>query len=160
VDDARVLGGILDAFSALAEDLPLCWPVHPRTRNRLEEFGLRDRLESTSRIHRLPPCGYLDFLGLMSRARLILTDSGGIQEEACVLKVPVVTMRENTERPSTVECGGNILAGADPQRILAGAREMLGRDPGSFGVPPLWDGRSGERIAAQIVQFLEGGATL
>lgn len=160
VDTAETLGGILGALEDISRELPLCWPVHPRTEGRLDQFGLRARLDACPAIQRLPPCGYLDFLALMQRSRLILTDSGGIQEEALVLRVPVVTLRENTERPSTLECGGNLLAGSDPDQVRAAARTMLARDPASFSVPPLWDGRSGQRIAAIVVESLERGLAL
>ena len=94
----------------------------------------------------------------MARSALVLTDSGGIQEEALVLKVPAVTLRENTERPVTIECGGNLLVGNDPARIRDGARAMLARDPNSFRTPELWDGEAAPRIVDRIDRFFaEGG---
>ena len=160
VDDRATLGGIIGALEELSRDLPLAWPLHPRTEKRLEEFELLERVRSCETLLITPPAGYLDFLGTTARAALILTDSGGIQEEALVLGVPVVTLRENTERPVTVECGGNLLAGADPTRIREAAKEMLGCSRDDFRVPELWDGRAGERIADVIVRELERGLGL
>jgi UDP-N-acetylglucosamine 2-epimerase (non-hydrolysing) len=160
VDASETLAPIVTVLEELSGELPLWWPVHPRTEKNLRGFGLLDRLEQNPSIHLVPPAGYTEFLGLMARAALILTDSGGIQEEALVLKVPVVTLRENTERPSTVECGGNLLAGTDPARIRAAAREMLARSPDSFRTPPLWDGKSGARVADAILRYLGDGGGL
>lgn len=160
VDDRGILAGILTVLEELSGELPLWWPVHPRTEKSLRESGLAERLAANQGIFCVPPASYLSFLGLMTRASLILTDSGGIQEEALVLRVPVVTLRENTERPSTVEGGGNILAGTEPERIRAAAREMLQRSPDSFVVPSLWDGRAGERVVDHLLEFLKEGARL
>ncbi|OGF17645.1 MAG: UDP-N-acetylglucosamine 2-epimerase [Candidatus Eisenbacteria bacterium RBG_16_71_46] len=140
-DEARlrnVFQGLADAARALG--IPLLAALHPRTTARLEALGLE--VERAVRV--LPPLGYLDFLGLHAGAALMLTDSGGLQEEACTLRVPCVTLRDNTERPESVEVGANLLAGADPARIVECARAMAGRPrdwPNPFG-----DGRSGERI--------------
>ncbi len=160
VDDRATLAAILDALEDVSRELPLVWPLHPRAERRLVEFGLLERVRACETLVVSPPSGYLDFLGAVARAALVLTDSGGIQEEALVLKVPVVTLRENTERPITVDCGGNLLAGSDPDRIRAAAREMLTRDRSSFRVPPLWDGRAGERIAEIVARELERGIAL
>jgi UDP-N-acetylglucosamine 2-epimerase (non-hydrolysing) len=160
VDDRQTLSGILEAFEDLAATLPLLWPMHPRTEKQLAQFDLSSRVEQCQGLQTLPPCGYLDFLAMMDRASLVLTDSGGIQEEALVLRVPVVTLRDNTERPSTVDCGGNLLVGSDPEAIRAGARQMLARNPDDFQIPELWDGKAGVRIAEQIVEFLSGERSL
>jgi UDP-N-acetylglucosamine 2-epimerase (non-hydrolysing) len=160
VDDRATLEGIVGVLTEIARELPLVWPLHPRTEARLEDFGMLERVRASATIHVTPPAGYLDFLGLTARAALILTDSGGIQEEALVLGVPVVTLRESTERPVTVECGGNVLAGADPARIREAAAQMLGRSRDDFCVPELWDGRAGTRIADTIVRSLEAGLAL
>lgn len=159
VDDRGVLAGILGALESVQRSLPLCWPVHPRTRKRLAEFGLEEEALALG-LRLLPPAGYLDFLGLVARASLVLTDSGGIQEEALVLRVPVVTLRDSTERPSTIDCGGNVLAGANPASIRTAAASMLARDPGTFQVPELWDGQAGQRIAEAVQAFLQQGAWL
>jgi len=158
VDEPGALAGIVGALVDLTRELPLVWPIHPRTRRRLEEARLLERVQAARGLVLVEPLGYVDFLAAMARAALILTDSGGVQEEGLVLKVPVVTLRENTERPCTVECGGNVLAGNDPARVVACAREMLARDPAAFRVPELWDGKAAPRIVDRIERFLaEGG---
>lgn len=154
VDRRETLAGILDALEKLARDTPIVWPIHPRTRARLEAFDLMESLGRTKGLLTLEPLGYLEFLGLAQGARLLLTDSGGIQEEAVVLKVPCVTLRENTERPVTLDVGGNALAGADPERIVEEARRMSRIDPSEIGTPPLWDGRAAERIVDDLEERL------
>lgn len=149
VDDPEVLGGILDALTDVAAKLPLLWPVHPRTRARLEAIGRP--AESIPNVSVAAPLGYLDFLRAMESARLILTDSGGIQEEACTLGVPTLTLRENTERPITIEMGINRLVGHDPQAIRSEAFAALERGTDGFTVPDLWDGKAAERIAKVIL---------
>ncbi|RMD81874.1 MAG: hypothetical protein D6815_10635 [Candidatus Dadabacteria bacterium] len=153
VDDPAALSQIVTAIGLLQERLPIVFPVHPRTLARLDAAHLRATLESLSRVRMLPPTGYLDFLALEENARLILTDSGGIQEEAVVLEVPCVTLRDNTERPVTIESGWNRLAGNDPERILATATACLEETPGHSGIPPLWDGRAAERIERVLCGF-------
>jgi UDP-N-acetylglucosamine 2-epimerase (non-hydrolysing) len=160
VDERGAFAGIVDALADLSRELPLVWPIHPRAQKRLEEFGLTRRVDAAHELRLVAPLGYVEFLAAMARAVLILTDSGGVQEEGLVLKVPVVTLRENTERPVTVECGGNVLAGNDPQRIGACARAMLGRDASTFRVPELWDGRAATRIADRIDRFFGDGGGL
>jgi UDP-N-acetylglucosamine 2-epimerase (non-hydrolysing) len=144
VDDPEVLGGLLDALGAIQQELPVVFPVHPRTRKRIEEFGLGARSAS---LRLCEPLGYLDFLGLTSQARLVLTDSGGLQEETTALGIPCLTLRQNTERPITVEEGTNVLVGVDPGRILAAAREALSGGVRTGRAPALWDGKAAERIA-------------
>ena len=153
VDHADVLGPIIDALREVAARLPLVVALHPRTRNNLETFGMLGRLDTPGFLI-LPPQGYLEMLGLMSGARMVLTDSGGIQEETTALGVPCITIRENTERPITVEQGTNTLVGVDPQAIVAAARSVL--DTGGKGgrIPELWDGRCAERIAAHLHDWL------
>lgn len=154
VDEAAPLARILDALKRIAAKLPILWPAHPRMLARAQQFGLSDRLLTDPRIRVVEPQGYLDFLGLVDAARVVLTDSGGIQEEAAVLQVPCVTLRENTERPSTLETGGNLLAGSDPDRIVQCCERMLALDRASIAAPPLWDGQA----AGRIVAHLEAGA--
>jgi UDP-N-acetylglucosamine 2-epimerase (non-hydrolysing) len=151
VDDPAVLAGILGALEVVAREMPLVFPAHPRTRERLRGFGLDGRLARLPGLRVTEPAGYLDFLKLMSSARLVLTDSGGIQEETTILRVPCLTLRENTERPITVELGTNQLVGNDPDRILAAYRKVVegGGPPGQL--PPGWDGRA----AGRIVDVLE-----
>jgi UDP-N-acetylglucosamine 2-epimerase (non-hydrolysing) len=151
VDDPETLGRIWDALEALQRDMPLVFPAHPRTRRRMAEFGLSPRIDALENLRVLEPLGYLDFLQLMACARLVLTDSGGIQEETTVLEVPCLTLRENTERPVTVEAGGNQVVGSDPGRILAAYRKIVDGQTGSGAIPPLWDGRA----AGRIVEILE-----
>ena len=153
VDNAEVLGPIIDALRKVAARLPLVIALHPRTRNNLEQFGMLGRLDTPGFLI-LPPQGYLEMLGLMSGARMVLTDSGGIQEETTALGVPCITIRENTERPITVDQGTNTLVGIDPQAIVAAARSVL--DTGGKGgrIPELWDGRCAERIAAHLHDWL------
>jgi UDP-N-acetylglucosamine 2-epimerase (non-hydrolysing) len=157
VDDAGTLEGILRALSTIAREFPIFFPVHPRTRKNIESFGLQRYLNSagrTSGIAPLEPLGYLDFLSLNDHARLVFTDSGGIQEETTVLGVPCLTLRENTERPATVEQGTNQVVGVDPERILAAAQSVLSQPKRSSRRPPLWDGRAAERIVRVLRENL------
>ncbi|MCD4801329.1 MAG: UDP-N-acetylglucosamine 2-epimerase (non-hydrolyzing) [Anaerolineales bacterium] len=148
VDDKQRLENILTAFELLYEkySVPLIFPMHPRTRKQIKEFGLEYRLFDGLRV--IDPVGYLDFLMLESNATLILTDSGGVQEEACILNVPCVTLRDSTERPETVEVGKNIVAGCESWNVLSAVGELLSSilsDNNPFG-----DGRSSERILNYI----------
>lgn len=140
VDDVDKLSSYLSMLASLSERLPVVFPVHPRTRQRIPGDALSD-----SRVILTPPLSYLDFLRLMSEARLVLTDSGGIQEETTILGVPCLTMRENTERPVTIEHGTNKLAGTDPARILTMAMDTLETEPGPGRIPELWDGKAAGR---------------
>ena len=151
VDNPAVFGRLLDALEVVQKDLPIIFPIHPRTRNNLAKGELGGRVEGMKNLRMIDPAGYLDFLKLTANAKLVLTDSGGIQEETTILRVPCITMRENTERPITCEVGSNRLVGTQPQNILAAYREVMsgqGREP---GVPPLWDGKAAERIAKILV---------
>jgi UDP-N-acetylglucosamine 2-epimerase (non-hydrolysing) len=142
VDDRDTLARIMSALSDIARDLPLIFPVHPRTRNRLESF----ELTPGPGIHLLPPLSYMEFLDLWKDASLVLTDSGGIQEETTALDVPCLTLRENTERPITITEGTNTLVGTDPARIVTAAKTVL---DGGYRVgrcPALWDGQAADRI--------------
>ncbi|MFJ7780828.1 non-hydrolyzing UDP-N-acetylglucosamine 2-epimerase [Streptomyces yangpuensis] len=147
VDDPGALRGLLKALGEIAGRCPLLLPVHPRAAGRLAELGVPDG------IRLVPAAGYLDFIALQDSARLVLTDSGGVQEETTALGVPCVTLRENTERPITIEEGTNVLAGTDPDRIVATVDQVLDAPPAPR-CPALWDGRAGERIAAVL---LDGG---
>ena len=148
VDERQTLTDILGALSEIAERLPLIFPAHPRTQARLREFGLR----APPSIRVIDPLGYLDFLQLWRNARLVLTDSGGLQEETTALGVACLTLRENTERPVTIDEGTNRLVGSDPARIkqtacavLDGKLQLAGR------VPELWDGKTAERIVEALL---------
>jgi UDP-N-acetylglucosamine 2-epimerase (non-hydrolysing) len=165
VDDARTLQGILSAVSALAAELPIFFPMHPRTRKNIESFGLQRYLGASAGRHDagivpLDPLGYLDFLSINDRARIVLTDSGGVQEETTVLGVPCLTLRENTERPATVEQGSNQVVGVDSERILAAARSILREPARRFKRPPLWDGKAASRIVATLRFHLQRDAGL
>lgn len=142
VDDPAALGRLLTTLDRIAERVRLVFPVHPRTRQKLESMGHRF---DDARWKVVDPCGYIDFLDLTANATLVLTDSGGIQEETTVLGVPCVTLRENTERPCTIDQGTNQLVGTDPAAILAAVERALAGTV-EKRVPPLWDGRSAERI--------------
>ena len=141
VDDMEHLAAMVGMLAGLARHLPVVFPVHPRTKERMEGAGIAERgLILTE------PLGYLEFLRLISEARLVLTDSGGIQEETTILQVPCLTMRENTERPITIEQGTNRLVGTDPKKILQAALETLDRPPRLLAPPELWDGKASARI--------------
>ncbi len=130
----------------IQSDLTVVFPAHPRTRAKFEEFGMANRLAAMPNLQILDPIGYLDFLKLIASARLVLTDSGGIQEETTILKVPCLTLRENTERPITLEVGSNRLVGSDPSKIIAAYQEITSSRAANSEIPPLWDGRAVERI--------------
>jgi UDP-N-acetylglucosamine 2-epimerase (non-hydrolysing) len=147
VDDPEVLGGLLSALCHVAGRLPVVFPVHPRTRKRMADLGLTDSLARTPGLRLVEPMGYLEFLALTSQARLVFTDSGGLQEETTVLEIPCLTVRENTERPITVEQGSNLVVGTDPVRISQEADRVLDGHGKKGRVPALWDGRTAERIA-------------
>ena len=147
VDDAGVLVGLISALDEVQREIPIVFPAHPRTRKRFEEFGLTERVAALSGLRVCEPLGYLDFLGLMSQASLVLTDSGGLQEETTALGIPCLTLRENTERPVTVTEGTNTVVGVDPERIVAAARSALSGNGKAGRIPALWDGKASERIA-------------
>jgi UDP-N-acetylglucosamine 2-epimerase (non-hydrolysing) len=154
VDEQNAFARILDALAAIAARLPIVFPAHPRTRKMIEELGLANRVAGIKDLRLIDPVGYLDFLRLMSCARLVLTDSGGIQEETTVLGIPCITLRENTERPITVEMGTNTIAGTDFARIVAAANRALDNPPdkSNLRIPPLWDGHAAERILDALLE--------
>jgi len=147
VDDAAPFARIVDALEEIGARLPIIFPVHPRTRRMIDELGLSSRIEEARGLKLIEPVGYLDFLALLRDARLVLTDSGGIQEETTVLGIPCITMRENTERPITVEMGTNTIAGSDPKKIVDAALFTLDdyQRPAPRNIP-LWDGHAADRI--------------
>jgi UDP-N-acetylglucosamine 2-epimerase (non-hydrolysing) len=147
VDDPGALAALLTALGEIAARCPVVLPAHPRAAGRLAEAGI------SSRIQVIPPAGYLDFIALQASARLVLTDSGGVQEETTVLGVPCLTLRDNTERPITLTEGTNQLVGRDPERIVKTAASVLDSPPAARR-PGLWDGQAGQRIAAVL---LSGG---
>lgn len=150
VDQPETLGPLLNVLHEASQQLPLVFPVHPRTRERIERFGLADRLNDSNGIRPLPPLGYLDFLCLTSQARLIVTDSGGLQEESTALGIPCLTCRRNTERPITVQEGTSTLVGNDHRALRRGLQQVLRGEYKRGEVPGLWDGRAAQRIAAVL----------
>ncbi len=153
VDHPETLAALLGVLAEVAAKIPLVFALHPRTRANIERFGLGHLLVA-GRTALLPPQGYLEMVGLMADATLVLTDSGGLQEETTALGVPCLTMRENTERPITVEQGTNTMVGRDRAAILAGVAEILAGRGKRGRVPELWDGRAAERIAADLWNWL------
>ncbi len=149
VDDPATLGRLLTALARIAERVPVIFPVHPRTRGRLSERAVAPRAAA---LRLVEPMGYLEFLSLTSRAGLILTDSGGLQEESTALGVPCLTLRENTERPITVAEGTNVVVGTDPERILPEAAAALEGRGKRGRRPELWDGHAAERVAAALLR--------
>lgn len=147
VDDSKELLKTLDALNEIASRIDVIFPVHPRTRQMMQDAGER---QFSSRFHLIDPVGYVEFLGLQRKATLVITDSGGIQEETTYLGVPCITVRDNTERPVTVNVGSNVLAGRDVQRLMLEAKAVLNGKVKKSKIPPLWDGKAGERIADVI----------
>jgi UDP-N-acetylglucosamine 2-epimerase (non-hydrolysing) len=153
VDDPATLGRLLRTIAEIGRDLPIVFPVHPRTRARIDSGNLGGLLSSSS-FRVLPPVGYLEMLGLVAKAALVLTDSGGLQEETTALGIPCLTLRDNTERPITVSEGTNTLVGNQPD-VLAAAYAEFRRSGGKRGqVPALWDGRAAARIAQELATWL------
>jgi len=153
VDEQTAFIRILDALELISERLPIVFPAHPRTRKMIDELGLGPRVQSIKDLRVVDPIGYLDFLRLTSCARLVLTDSGGIQEETTVLGIPCITLRENTERPITVEMGTNTIAGTDTNKIVAAATRALDNPlpDSNVRIPEFWDGRAADRILDALV---------
>lgn len=154
VDDAQVLKRLLTTLADISADIPLLFPVHPRTRQRIEQAGLAPLIEAAN-FHMLPPLGYLEMLGMMQGAKMVLTDSGGIQEETTALGVPCVTLRENTERPITVDEGTNTIVGSDPDKIRACVADIFASGGKAGCRPELWDGNAAERIVSTIGDWLK-----
>lgn len=154
VDDSAAFVPLIEALAEIACRLPIVFPAHPRTRKMIDELGLTARVEQIKGLLVINPVGYLDFLQLMSSARLVLTDSGGIQEETTVLGIPCITLRENTERPITVEMGTNTIAGTNPAKIVAAAFRALENPPSksTLQVPPFWDGHTADRILDALIE--------
>ena len=162
VDDKRVFTRMLDAFLDISRRMPVIFPAHPRTLKRIQEDGLgdyfvdplvqdRELWDSRVRIRVIPPLGYLDFLNLMSEAKVVLTDSGGIQEETTILGVPCLTLRENTERPATIAQGTNVLVGSSPENIIREFNQVCANGRGAQRSPCYWDGKAAKRIIQILV---------
>jgi UDP-N-acetylglucosamine 2-epimerase (non-hydrolysing) len=155
VDDRDTLAGLVDTLARLAERIPIVFPLHPRTASSLAKYGLDERTHAIPSLVLIEPQGYLDFCCLLSQAKLVLTDSGGIQTETSMLGIPCLTLRRNTEWPVTIEQGTNRLVGTDRQGILAGADKIL-RDGGEQSFrPELWDGHTAPRIVRAIADAFD-----
>ena len=154
VDDSVILRNLLKTVVEISKKLPVIFPVHPRTLSCIKEFSY-DSLITSDRIIQLPPLGYLDMLGLMAKARIVLSDSGGIQEETTALGVPCVTLRENTERPITVEEGTNVVVGSDHDKIIAAVNDIFTTGGKTGRVPEYWDGKAALRIAETVKKFVD-----
>ena len=156
VDDKETLIGILEALQEISKELPIVFPIHPRTRKMVEKYSLEhffNQGDSVRGIWITDPLGYLEFLHLNMYARMVLTDSGGLQEETTVLGVPCITMRNNTERPITCEEGSNILVGNAKEAILDAARNILKGNGGTGRIPEKWDGRAADRIVETLLRL-------
>ncbi|HKZ81177.1 MAG TPA: UDP-N-acetylglucosamine 2-epimerase (non-hydrolyzing) [Pyrinomonadaceae bacterium] len=154
VDDPETFSRILSALEKIAVRVPVIFPIHPRTRKMIAEFGLEARLRAAEKVRMIEPLGYLDFLKLYSGACLVLTDSGGIQEETTVLGIPCVTLRETTERPITVTMGTNTVVGSNTEKIIQAALTALTSPQNKhLNIPPLWDGRTAERILDALIEY-------
>jgi UDP-N-acetylglucosamine 2-epimerase (non-hydrolysing) len=165
VDDPRVFSKMVESFLAVSQHMPIIFPAHPRTLKQIQEADLGDYFvdhctngpepwDSRVRIRLVPPLGYLDFLQLMSHAKVVLTDSGGVQEETTILGVPCITLRENTERPVTLEHGTNVLVGADPEKIFREFSRVLDGVRQPLPPPHFWDGNAAKRIVQVLVEEL------
>ncbi|WP_394788238.1 non-hydrolyzing UDP-N-acetylglucosamine 2-epimerase [Rhodoferax sp.] len=154
VDQPDILRGLLETLAEVSQKLPLIFALHPRTRANIEKFKLSFLIDSV-RMVLLPPQGYLEMLGLMVDASVVLTDSGGLQEETTALGVPCLTLRENTERPITIEQGTNTLVGTDRQAIISGVDLILSGKGKHGKIPELWDGNAAERIANDLAQWIQ-----
>jgi len=151
VDDSTTLKRLIEVVAQVANKLPVIFPVHPRTQQKISDAGLLQTLLE-NRVIMLPPVGYLEMLGLMQTAKLVLTDSGGLQEETTALGIPCVTLRENTERPITVTEGTNTIVGTDPVTIMQCVDDILDSGGKTGRIPENWDGKAAERIVAEIVR--------
>jgi UDP-N-acetylglucosamine 2-epimerase (non-hydrolysing) len=143
VDDSKTLKDILQSLVDMSESMDVVFPVHPRTRQRIAEFGL-----NAEKVNLSEPLPYIEFLALQSRAAVVITDSGGMQEETTYLGVPCLTVRNNTERPVTVSMGTNVIVGRDREKLGAELAKVVSGNGKTGSIPPLWDGHAGERIAA------------
>jgi UDP-N-acetylglucosamine 2-epimerase (non-hydrolysing) len=152
VDDKEVFAEILAALDIIQKDLLLVFPVHPRTVNRLKQFGFWDQLQGRKNLKLIDPVGYLDSLCLMANAKMVLTDSGGVQEETTVLGVPCLTIRNNTERPVTITEGTNTLVGTSQSKIVSEASKIMAGNGKRGRIPKFWDGKAAQRIVQSLLE--------
>ena len=148
VDNKKNFQTIISALDTISKEMPVLFSVHPRTKQKIRDFGFKRYFRGEIKL--LPPLGYLDFVNLMMNSRFILTDSGGIQEESCILKVPCLTLRENTERSVTTICGGNFITGAKTNKILEGFDKVMQGQMRVIKTPKLWDGKASQRIVSVL----------
>lgn len=151
VDQQETLQGMIRVLIDVSRSLPVVFPVHPRTKNRLETFGLLQQLQQAGGVTLLEPLGYLDFLALTSQSKVVVTDSGGLQEESTALEIPCLTLRENTERPVTVSEGTSVLVGSDAELLGQQLQAVLNGTYKTGQCPELWDGRAAERIVVELM---------
>jgi UDP-N-acetylglucosamine 2-epimerase (non-hydrolysing) len=156
VDEPETLKAMIDVLIEVSDQLPIVWPVHPRSRRMLERDGVLTRVKGHSGFQLIDPVGYLDMLTLNRSARMIITDSGGLQEEATVLRVPCITLRHNTERPVTVDSGANRVVGNRPELIRSAVIPLLGECRPSINIPEFWDGRAAARIVRVLTDVYLG----
>ncbi len=153
VDDLAVLGGLMEAILEIAGQIPVVFPIHPRTRKILETSGFNSKFKiQNSKLSLVEPLGYLEFLHLTMHSRMVLTDSGGLQEETTVLGIPCITMRNNTERPITCEVGTNFLVGNRPEKVLECVRRVLSGNLPKGQIPEKWDGKAAQRIVRVLLE--------
>lgn len=157
VDNSDIFSGILSALETIGTEIQMIFPMHPRTEKMAKSFGMYERLESIPNIILTGPVGYLDFVALMASSTLVLTDSGGLQEETTALGIPCITLRENTERPITVTEGTNTIVGCDPELITKTALQALKGEGKGGRIPEMWDGKTSERIANVLQQHIANG---
>ena len=155
VDEKEVFSNIITALERLSNDIEFVFPMHPRTKKMAEKFDLYNRLESIPGMKITAPVGYLEFISLMSKSRLVLTDSGGLQEESTALGIPCLTIRENTERPITITQGTNQLVGTDTQKIIQYGIEALSGKGKAGKIPKYWDGKTSSRIVDVLLDSIE-----
>lgn len=153
VDDPKILAGLLQAIADISARLPMIFTIHPRTQARIDAFDLSPILAKSPAVHVMPPLGYLEMLGMMAAAKVMITDSGGIQEETTALGVPCFTVRDNTERPITLDEGTNTLVGTDPNALRAAFQDLVATGGKAGRVPEFWDGKAAHRIAATLAEI-------
>ncbi len=154
VDDPENLQKILTAFNEIQKSIKIIFPIHPRTRKMIQTFGFQNQVDQMQNLKLIDPVGYFDFVRLMEKSRFVLTDSGGIQEETTFLKIPCLTLRENTERPITIEVGSNMLVGMNPEIIIQQSQQIMMGKWKKSQVPEYWDGHTAERIVQILTEKL------
>ena len=154
IGNKKILNELLNAIGNIQKNIKIVWPIHPRTRRKLEKFGFNSKLKNMKNLMITNSLGYLDFLNLTDNSRFVLTDSGGLQEETTILKIPCLTLRRETERPVTVEKGTNIITGIKENRITEEANKILNGKVKKGSIPEFWDGKAAERIV-EILKFAD-----